>query len=194
MEKKKILIIQGNSTKDSFSGAILENYKNGALSSSNEVKTIDIGSLKFNPILLNGYKEIQELEPDLIEAQELIKWCDHLVIIFPTWWGSAPAVLKGFFDRTFLPGFAFKYLPNSRFWNKLLKGKSARVIITMDGPSFYYKYFAGAPGLKMVKNSILEFCGFSPVKYNIFGSIKFLTEEKRKNILNKVFKLGVNSK
>ncbi len=191
---KKILIIQGNTTADSFSQAILENYKKGALQSGHEVKTINIGELHFDPILHNGYKEIQNLEADLLSSQELITWSDHLVVIFPTWWGSTPAILKGFFDRAFIPGFAFKYIPNSRFWNKLLKGRSARIITTMDGPSFYYKYFAGAPGIKMMKKSILEFCGFSPVKYNIIGSLKFLSQKQKEIKLQQIFKLGTKAK
>ena len=95
-----------------------------------------IAGLKFNTNLQFGYKKRIELEPDLFEAWEKIKWANHLVWVHPVWWGGLPAITKGFIDRVFLPGFAFQYRENSVWWDKLLKGKTAHIIITLDQPSW----------------------------------------------------------
>ena len=91
--------------------------------------------LDFNSILKHGYRQWTELEPDLLMIQQDIVDADHLVFEYPTWWGTCPALLKGLIDRVFLPGFAFKYRDNSLFWDKLLKGNTARLIVTMDTPT-----------------------------------------------------------
>ena len=105
---KKILIINAHPRKDSFNDAIADNYVKGAKESKHEVKFVNLRDLKFDPIMRTRYRD-NELEPDLVEAQELIKWCDHMVLVTPMWWFGVPGLLKGFFDRTITPGFAFKY-------------------------------------------------------------------------------------
>ena len=115
--KKKILIINGHPDKDSFNYAISESYKAGAIVNGAEVKEIKIRELNFNPNLEFGYRKRTELEPDLVEAQEKIKWSEHLVWVYPVWWGSVPAMMKGFIDRVFLPGFAFKKREDSVGWD-----------------------------------------------------------------------------
>ena len=132
---KKILIINGHPSADSFCHSLAEAYKRGVIKSDAEVKEIIIGDLRFNPNLEFGYEEKSELEPDLLECQQKIKWADHLVWVHPVWWGGLPAITKGFIDRTFLPGFAFKYRENSVWWDKLLIGKTAHIITTLDQPS-----------------------------------------------------------
>jgi len=136
---KKILIINGHPDKESFNFAIADSYIMGATFSGAEVREINIRDLKFNPNLEFGYRKRTELEPDLLNAQESIKWADHLVWIYPVWWGSVPAIMKGFIDRVFLPGFAFSKKENSPWWDKHLTGKTARLICTLDQPSWYYK-------------------------------------------------------
>jgi putative NADPH-quinone reductase len=128
---KKVLIIQGHPDRESYCRALSMAYKVGALNAGSEVQEIIVSDLKFNPNLEFGYRKRTELEPDLLEAQEKIKWAEHLVIIYPLCWGGMPALLKGFFDRTFLPGFAFQKRENSVWWDKYLIGKSARIITTM---------------------------------------------------------------
>ncbi|MEO7675045.1 MAG: NAD(P)H-dependent oxidoreductase, partial [Pyrinomonadaceae bacterium] len=132
---KKVLIILGHPDKLSLCGALAARYRNGAEKAGAETRLIFLGDLYFDPVLHRGYKENHELEPDLLAAQESIKWADHLVWVYPIWWGTMPALLKGFLDRALLPGFAFKYRPNSRWWDKFLTGRSARMIVTMDAPT-----------------------------------------------------------
>jgi len=99
MSDKKILIINGHPDEESFNFGLSDAYKNGAEKSDAEVKEIRIRELSFNPNLQFGYRKRTELEPDLIEAQEKLKWADHIVWIYPVWWGSVPAIMKGFLDR-----------------------------------------------------------------------------------------------
>lgn len=187
---KKVLIILGHPNKETFCGSLAESYKKGALKSGAEVKEISISDLEFDPVLHRGYKEIQELEPDLVEAQELIKWAEHLVFVYPTWWATMPALLKGFIDRVFLPGFAFKYRENSAFWDKYLTGKSARIIVTMDAPTWYNFLAYGNAGQKAMKRGTLQFCGINPVKVTTIGSVKGMKKEQLTNWLTKTEKLG----
>ncbi|HMP32215.1 MAG TPA: NAD(P)H-dependent oxidoreductase, partial [Saprospiraceae bacterium] len=176
---KKILIINGHPNKDSLNNALFEAYKKGVLPSQSEVKEIIIADLKFNPNLQYGYQKRTELEPDLLDSWEKIKWADHLVWIHPVWWGGLPAMMKGFIDRLFLPGFAFQYRENSVWWDKLLKGKTARIITTLDQPSWYYWLVYGRPSVNQLKKSTLEFCGVRPVKVSYYGIVKTSTIEQR---------------
>jgi len=127
----------------------------------------------------------------LLELQEEIRWAEHVVMAFPVWWGVPPALMKGFFDRAFVPGFAYKYSsPTAIMQEKLLSGRSARVICTMDSPTWYYRFLVGAPGLRMMRNSILTFCGFSPVRISTFGSVKLASDKRRAKWLRDAESLG----
>jgi len=187
---KKILIIQGNPKKESLCGVLAQAYLEEAKKANHDVKLIELKDLKFDLNLHVGYKEEQILEPDLIAAQKEIKEANHLVFIFPNWWSSMPALLKGFFDRVFLPGFAFKYRTKSPIPEKLLKGRSARIIITMDAPEWYYKWFNKAPGLAALKIGTLEFSGITPVKSTCLGPVRKAPKERIENFIKKVRKIG----
>ncbi len=187
---KKILIINGHPNPDSFNYGLVESYKKGAMNSKAEIKEIVIHDLEFNPVLKNGYQKRTELEPDLLEAWEKIKWAEHIVIVNPIWWGGMPGVMKCFFERLFLPGMAFQYKENSVWWDKLLAGKTAHMIITMDTPKWYFWLVYGNSGINQLKKNILEFCGVSPVKVTTISPIRNSTLDFRKKWIEKVEKLG----
>lgn len=191
---KKILIINGHPNEQSFNVGIAEAYKKGVQESDAEVQEIVISQLDFNPNLSNGYQKRTELEPDLLEAWEKIKWADHLVWVHPVWWGGLPAIMKGFIDRLFLPGMAFQYKENSISWDKLLKGKTGHIITTLDQPSWYYGLISGKPSVNQLKKTVLEFCGITPVKVTYVGIVKTSTAESRKKWLTKIEKLGIRNK
>lgn len=191
---KKTLIINGHPNKASFNFGLANAYKAGALKSGAIVEEIIIAELNFNPNLAFGYQKRIELEPDLITAWEKIKQADHLVWIHPVWWGGLPAITKGFIDRLFLPGMAFSYRENSVFWDKLLKGKSAHIITTLDQPGWYYWLMFGKPSVNQLKKSVLNFCGITPVKVTYIGIVKTANDAKRKKWLDSIYKLGVNLK
>lgn len=191
---KKILIINGHPNPESFNFGIASSYQNGAVASGAQVETITIADLNFNPNLKFGYQKRTELEPDLLESWEKIKRADHLVWIHPVWWGGLPAITKGFIDRLFLPGMAFQYKENSVWWDKLLKGKTAHIITTLDQPSWYYRFFYGRPSVNQLKKSTLEFCGVKPVKVSYIAIIKSSNEDQRKKWLEKVYNFGLRNK
>lgn len=187
---KKILVINGHPNRESFNFGIAAAYKKGAEEAGAEVRSINIADLNFNPNLQFGYQKRTALEPDLLQAWEDIQWADHLVWVHPVWWGGLPAIMKGFIDRLFLPGFAFQYRENSLFWDKLLKGKSARIITTLDQPGWYYALIYGRPSVNQLKRSTLLFCGISPVKVTYLGIIKTSDATKRDKWLQKIKQLG----
>jgi NAD(P)H dehydrogenase (quinone) len=187
---KKILILQGHPDGESFCAALSASYRQGAEKAGYQVRQINVGELEFDPNLRFGYRKRTELEKDLLDAQEAIKWSDHIVLIHPLWWGSVPAVLKGFIDRVFLPGFAFKPIENSLWWNKLLKGRSGRIITTMDQPGWYYRFVYGRPSINALKKTTFHFCGIKPVRTTSIGPVKNSTPDKRKIWLLEVQKMG----
>ncbi|SJN45105.1 NAD(P)H-dependent oxidoreductase [Sphingobacterium faecium] len=187
---KKIVIINGHPNADSFNFSLVKAYIDGAKQSGAEIRAITIANLDFNPNLQFGYSKRMDLEPDLLEAWEMILWADHLVWIHPVWWGGLPAITKGFIDRLFLPGMAFKYRPNSVFWDRLLKGKTAHIITTMDQPGWYYHLVYARPSVNQLIKSTLQFCGVSPVKVTYIGIVKTSDEKLRKTWIEKVTKLG----
>ncbi len=190
----KILVLNGHPNENSFNFAIAEAYKKGAAKTGEEIREIVIRDLKFNPNLQYGYQKRTELEPDLINAWGKIKWADHLVWVHPVWWGGLPAITKGFIDRVFLPGLAFRYRENSVWWDKLLKGKTAHIITTLDQPSWYYRFAYGRPSVNQLKKSTLEFCGIKPVKVTYIGPIRNSTEAFRKKTLLKIEAIGKENK
>ncbi|MDE1207040.1 NAD(P)H-dependent oxidoreductase [Tenacibaculum larymnensis] len=191
---KKILIINGQPDKESFNYALSEAYKTGAKKSTAEVQEINIRELNFNPNLQFGYRKRTELEPDLLEAQEKIKWADHLVLVYPIWWGSVPAIMKGFLDRVLLPGFAFKKREKSLWWDKCFTGKTARIICTLDQPAWYYKWFYRSPSHNAMKKLTLNYIGIKKVRITTIGPIRLSKEKFRAKWLKKVATLGKMNK
>lgn len=183
---KRILIINGHPNPEAFNFGIAEAYKEGAIAAGAEVKEIVIRDLTFNPNLAQGYRHRTELEPDLLTAWEKIRWAEHLVWVHPVWWGGLPAITKGFIDRLFLPGMAFRYRENSVFWDKLLTGKSAHIITTLDQPGWYYRLMFGRPSVNQLRRSTLQFCGITPVKVTYIGIVKSADETKRLRWLDKI--------
>lgn len=164
----KIAIINGHPREKSLSDGLSKAYAEGAQSAGAEVQTICIRQLQFDATIDPTLAE--ELEPDLLKAQETITWSNHLCMIAPTWWTGVPALMKGFIDRTFSSGWAFEY-QSKGFPKGLLAGRSARMIHTIGAPKLYNYWFQGKPQVRMVRDGVLKFCGFKPVKVTPFGGI-----------------------
>jgi len=190
---KKILLINAHPNKNSFCNALADKYIEGIEKADNEVKILNLQDLGLEKFIKYKHEENPELPPDLLKAQTMITWADHLVFVYPNWWATPPALLKIFFEMVFTSGFAYKYKKSTGFapkWDRLLPNKSARVIVTMDSPPWYYKWFVGNPGFKMMKD-IMNFCGIKPVYENYFGSVKMSSERQRKAWLEKIYKIGL---
>ncbi len=189
--KKKILVLLGHTDWDSFCGYLATRYEEGARQAGHDVRRVNISDLEFDPILHKGYKVIQALELDLVKLQGDFNWADHIVIAYPNWWSTMPAKLKGLFDRFLLPGFAFRMNKGSLLgtWQKLLKGKTARVIITMDQHPFLTWLLIGDYSNE-IRRGILWFCGIWPAHVTSIGPIQRLDPEQRTKWGDKIAKLG----
>ncbi|WP_374034324.1 NAD(P)H-dependent oxidoreductase [Bdellovibrio bacteriovorus] len=187
---KKILILNGHPNEAALCGSLAQKYFDGAKDAGFDVKLVHLSRLQFDPILHKGYLQIQELEPDLVQIQKDILWSEHIVIVFPIWWGTVPALLKGFLDRVLLPGFAFKYHKNDPFWDRLLKGRTGRLIITTDAPWWWNKFVNWNPAIHMMKTTVLEFCGVKPVKVTQFDEVKNRKAPQIEAFLQKTYELG----
>ena len=187
--RQRILIVNGHPDPESYCAALHAAYKDGALASGAEVRDLVIRELSFNMSLEHGYRKRTELEPDLLHAQELIRWAEHLVVIHPVWWGSYPAQMKGFLDRVFLPGFFFRKVPNSTRWEKLLTGRSGRIIYTLDTPRLLW-WLSGRPSYSALKWITLGYCGVSPIRGTAIGIVRLSDDAWRKKWIERVRALG----
>ncbi|SFB84595.1 Putative NADPH-quinone reductase (modulator of drug activity B) [Flexibacter flexilis DSM 6793] len=191
---KKILVINGHPYAESFNFALAESYRKGAEAAGAHVQMLNLNELDFNPNLAGGYSLRTELEPDLLKAWELIQWAEHLVWVHPVWWGGLPALLKGFIDRLFLPNMAFRYRENSPLPEGLLKGKTARILATLDQPSWYYWLVYGRPSVNQLRKATLEFCGVKPVRVSYFGIVRKSADTQRAKWLKEANALGLKLK
>lgn len=182
----KIYILCGHPDKNSLCGYLTKFYYEKALEKGHEVKVQYLSDMQFDPVLHLGYRVIQPLEPDLLAAQENIRWCKHWVIIYPVWWGSLPALLKGFLDRTLHPGFAFKYRENLPWWDRYLTGRSAELIATSDAPALWLNLKYRASDFRTLKTATLEFCGIKPVKTRRIDRVKFKPKEQLQKEAEKI--------
>ncbi|WP_070972150.1 NAD(P)H-dependent oxidoreductase [Vibrio sonorensis] len=186
---KRVLVVNANPKQDSFCKSIADNYaKSAAL--NHQVKQVHISEMDFQVSLDAGYDNLETLEPDLLHFQELVLWSEHVVIVSPVWWGTLPAKFKGLIDRVFLPDFAFRYVEGKTFPEKLLSGRSSDLVITMDTPPFFYKYFKGNVIYKQLKTSILDFSGIKNQSSMYIGPVIDSDSKKRKRWLDKVSKLA----
>lgn len=166
---KKIVMLDGNPKSSSYCQHLSDLYEIEA-NVYFDIRRFNLSNMKFNPSLDCGYDSRQELEPCLVEFQKAILWADHIVIVTPIWWGGIPAKLKGLFDRSFLPGFSYKYEGENPSPVQLLKGKTSRIIVTMDAPSDYAEEQA-APAVAQLDLFTLQFCGVKKAELNLFGPI-----------------------
>lgn len=191
MAGRRILVILGHPAADSFCAALADAYAGAARDAGATVEMIRLGELAFDPILRAGYRGRQALEPDLEAARASILSADHVAFVYPIWWGSVPALLKGFLDRTFLPGFAFAYRSARQpLPDKLLKGRSGRLIVTLDTPGWFNWLVYGAPGHRMMTQTVLKFCGIAPVRRLALAPLRNSTPEARARFLDKTRAAG----
>ena len=189
---KNILIIVGHPDKESYNFALANSYEEAVKSTIAKVDRINIRDLDFSPNLEFGYRKRTELEPDLLSAWEKIQWADHIVWIFPVWWASLPAIMKGFIDRLFLPGFAFKKRENSVWWDKFLTGKTARLIYTLDQPAWYFRFINKRPVYYAMKQQTCQFVGIQKVKNTAIGPLRLSKDSYREKWLKKMENLAKN--
>lgn len=196
MDAKKVFLLLGHPDKSGMCGRLADTYEEGAKSAGHEVRRMNIGEMQFDPILHKGYRAMQELEPDLKKFQENVQWADHFVIVYPVWWVGMPAVMKGLFDRAWLPGSAFRYIKmksgkRTMFWHRLYRGKTARTILTSGTSPWLVRCLPGNVNAQL-RWGILWFAGFS-VRSLWLGPSENQPEPVCSAWCAKVYRMGVRA-
>lgn len=193
---RNILILDGHPdpASDRFVHALAAAYLDGAEQGTHAVQAIRLADLKFP--LLRSQADYERGEP--VEAvrrcQDAMNWATHVVILYPLWLGSMPAMLKALLEQVLRPGFAFSTLKQGRWPVKLLSGKSARIIVTMGMPALVYRWYYRAHSLRSLQRNILKFVGFRRVRTTIIGGIGGLSAAARSRWLDELRTLGREAK
>jgi NAD(P)H dehydrogenase (quinone) len=180
----KIFILLGHTDPATLSGAIVERYEQQAQAAGHTVRRQNIGEMHFDPILHDGYKKIQALEPDLVTFCDNVHWADHLVIVYPTWWCSMPALLKGLFDRAWLPHSAFSFADHGLTWQKMLSGRTARIITSANTNPWVLRFMYGSPTI-VLELAIMRFAGIR-ARSTLFGPSERASAATKERWLRKV--------
>ncbi|MCF8505883.1 MAG: NAD(P)H-dependent oxidoreductase [Caulobacter sp.] len=166
---KRILVINGHPdpASEHLCAALAQAYVRGATAAGFEVATLDVGALDF-PLIrsLKDYKSGAVTE-DIARAQDAVKHAQHLVFVFPIWFGSPPALLKGFFEQLLRQGFSWSS-PQSAL-SSVLTGKSARLIVTMGMPTSVFRFLLGGHGLAGLEKGLFLVAGVGPVRRTLLG-------------------------
>lgn len=173
MTRKTIAILQGHpdATGGHLCHALADAYRQGAEAAGHRVALIDMAELEL-PFISSAEDWVSGPVPEAARsAQRAITAAEHLVIIYPLWLGTMPAVVKNFFEQVARPGFALEWGEGSKIGKKLLSGRSARIVITMGMPVFAYRWWYRAHSLKTLERNILGFIGINPIRETLFGGV-----------------------
>lgn len=184
----RILIVLGHpdSRSGRYNHALATAYREGAEQAGHEVRTLAVADLEFPLLQSKEEFDTGEVPPAIREAQALIEWAQHLVLVYPLWLGTMPALLKGFLEQAFRPGFAIN---PDKPWGGMLKGRSVRIIVTMGMPALFYRWFYRAHSLKSLERNILAFAGLGPIRATLIGMVEG-SPGHREKCLRKVTALG----
>jgi len=190
-----ILIVQGHPDPSGghFCHALADAYVRGAQESGFGIETIPVAALDFPILHTKEDFDTGTLPADIKAAQDSVLRADHLVIIYPLWLGTLPALLKGFLEQVLRPGFGFHLTENGR-WEKRLKGRSARVVITMGMPALAYRWYFGAHSLRSLERNILGFCGIAPIRSSLVGMVDSKNPKGRDRWLRRMQQLGARGR
>lgn len=189
---KQILIIQGHPDSDDrhLCHSLADAYKHGAREAGFDVDMLDVGTLDF-PILRSGDEWTEKEAPrGLREAQQKILNADHLVIIYPLWLGTMPALLKAFFEQAVRPSMVPGDKESLSHLHGLLKGKSARIIVTMGMPAFAYRFWFRMHSVKSLQRNILGFVGVGPIFTTLIGLVENMTPKRADKLMQQMTLLG----
>jgi len=187
----RIAIIQGHPDKAGghLCNALADAYAEGAIAKGHLVSRVEIAAIDFPLLRSQAEFEKGSLPDSLAEARDAIVSADHLVLVFPLWLGTMPALVKAFLEQIMRPGVAFAYQSEGAP-KQFLTGRSARLVVTMGMPPFVYRWFFFAHGLRGLERNILKFVGIKPVRESLFGLATGESEAKRRQWIDQMRTLG----
>lgn len=176
----RILIVNGNPdpAAERLTAGLAMAYADGATTAGHEVHRIDVGSLSFPFLRSAAIFGTPSADPDIVAAQQSFRWAEHFVFIYPIWLGGMPALFKAFME-TIASGEFLVATGGGGYAKGKLRGRSARVIVTMGMPAFLYRLVFGAHGAKAFSRSILRLSGISPIRTTYFGDTRISYERSR---------------
>ena len=189
---RRIAIIQGHpdASRPHLLFAMADAYANGAIAAGHDVRRIEVAKLEFSLLRTQEDFEKGVLPPALVQPRDDMRWAQHWLFLFPLWHGTMPALLKGFLEHIFRPGFAMEYR-EKRFPKRLLAGRSARIVVTMGMPVALYRWYFGAFGVRGFERSMLSFAGINPIRESFYG-LTVADEKKRARWIEDVRRHGRN--
>jgi putative NADPH-quinone reductase len=188
---RRVVIIQGHpdSARRHFCHSLADAYAEGAAAGGNSVTRIDVANLDFPMLRSQTEFESGTLPESLNGARDAIVSADHIVLVFPLWLGTMPALVKSFLEQIMRPGIAFAY-QSKGLPRKLLTGRSARIVVTMGMPAFAYRFYFFAHAMRALNRNILGFVGIGPIRTTLFGMVSDATDARRRRWLAQMRTLG----
>lgn len=175
----RIVVIQGHpETRPGLLRALADSYIEGARDAGHEVEVIDVTRLDF-PLLRDKASWSTAADGDVARAQAAVAAAQHVAVFFPLWLGTLPALLKAFFEQILQPGFAVGEGSGLNPFTPLLKGRSARLVVTMGMPAAVFRWIYLAHGVKSFERNALNFVGIRPVRTTLIGSVDSMDDAGR---------------
>ncbi|MCP2028856.1 NAD(P)H dehydrogenase (quinone) [Flavobacterium sp. HSC-32F16] len=158
-----------------FKQTILEILKK----SGEEIVVRDLNEINFNPVLsLNDMhgQRMGQVSEDVKKEQDFISWADQIIFIYPIWWTGMPAVMKGYIDRVFSYGFAYRY--DQGVQKGLLTGKHTVIINSHGKSNTEYEEMGMDKALALTSDTgIFTYCGLEIKKHFYFDKADRASEE-----------------
>jgi NAD(P)H dehydrogenase (quinone) len=158
----RVFVLLGHPNLDTYNGYLADRITTALDEAGHDVRRLNAGDLTFDPVLHQGYRAIQPLEPDLVTFQENLTWCEHWIVIYPLWWASTPAVLRGLIDRAIFPSYAFEPEVDGPAVTPLLGGRTGHLVTTMDAAASYIREAYRDADIAEMHVAVMAFCGITP--------------------------------
>jgi putative NADPH-quinone reductase len=185
----RILVVNGHPdpAPERFAAALCAAYARGATAAGHDVDHVAAGAVPVAFLKTQAQFEAPP-PPEIAAVQERFRAAEHVVIVYPLWLGTMPARCKAFLEQ--LARNRFLLSVAERGWPvQNMKGRSARLVVTMGMPAVAYRLVFGAHSLKGVESGILKISGFRPVRDTLFGAVD-ASAERRAKMLEKMERLG----
>jgi len=189
---RKILLLQGHpdASATHFGHSLADAYERAAREAGHELRVIRIAALDFPLLRSKAAWDAEAVPPMLQSAQDAIRWAEHIVLFFPLWLGGMPAITRGFLEQVLRPGFALALPAEGGLGVKLLKGRSARIVVTMGMPALVYRWYFRAHSLKALERSVLGFVGIAPIHETLVGLVERMSDAQRGKWLQQFAVMG----